>query len=1418
MSAVPADGTVLRGAGAYAYVMANGQRRAVPDATTLRDLGHTLDNALALAPADLAAIALGAPYPSTSKFATPPSAQTPLVLLPVRLETAFSNNELLIRVFPDTLHVNSFEADLTSDEASARAQYLTIAAGDTAARKAAFGALVRQFGTARAAYLTGSDATTATKTADWTIAPFTNVLPERWIVLGYNGTSPAQVLAVGNPIADSIAVGPAPDGTGPANDPGIAWLRDFDAAVAAGMAVRVTSPAGAAPGFDKIVVLGLRSTLSAADASARFAALLQAHHYSDGLALLPRDAATNNTDTTPSAYSSADPDYDALFSIEQGPALCPNRPTGDGDRLARALGIAPATFAHVSGAAGGQDEQAAAMNATLWPATWGYYLQQLVTGSVPNPDSTLPAVRDHFSTHVRARGHYPVLMAGRQPYGVLPVCSNAQWTALQSDPVQTQLPPLLTKLRATWEQSVANVPRLTGASDVEAALVAVLGMTPSSVSYAARGMVGPEYAFTFFNFAKNDLNATWWTNLATKTAADTATIGAPLAATRLANATYSAHSRGLGSELVADAPLAGQPAPSYVAQLAAMGWQALRDATPPQSPAPLFFYLLRFAALRAYVDTAFDLLLAANIAQPVERIEAELVGFDATRPDAWSVLERVLPGRGAVGTVLDGLKNDPSVPAFVAFWKAFGTLASFSASDLDAAVREVFDLASYRLDSWISSLAQSRLDQTRATNANGGIVLGAYGWVENVRPATAPTPSSGYIHAPSLDRATTSAVLRSGYLAHAGDPGRPFALDLSSQRVRSGLHVLDAMRTGQSLGAVLGYRFERALHDAALDRFIDAFRAVAPSDTASALDVVDGLALVRAFQTSSTFWNGAGLPASGTPERTGTTAALEMVAGALDAAADLALAESVHQLTRGNTLRAGATLDAIARGDTPPPDVAFVTTPRSGIASTYRVMSLALDTTATGWTSTPRAAAEPRLNAWAGALLGDPARVRLRVAFAAATPVTVEFGFNELGLAPLDVLALPDAVNGGPELATRILTAARAHRPAGTAADAAASLVTDRNAAWTAQTIGLAEWLALSRAIARVVNGARALTPADLAGPSDTPFAVDPLELKTRADAAESQLHAASAALAQSPPTAAALLGAASFGVTGSVPAIDTSNWASQAAAASADLSARIATLGKLAQGFDRATTANDVQVAYDVARLQAIFGSSFVVLLAFAAVATASLSNLWTNSVSLQGGDAFASMRFLQRAARVRVGVERMHASMLLAESLAGAPFSLPAVSQWGATSGARWGGLDAAPPPSNSTLSFISWTPGTQPPGAQMAGLSIDEWIDVVPAASQTTGLAFDYSNPTARAPQAILLAVAPDAFPEWTLESLEGSVLEALDLAKIRGVDSDALVALGHYLPALYFPYNATAATPEVPSIDLSAIRVVDREAAS
>src|SRR5262249_54764617 len=130
-------------------------------------------------------------------------------------------------------------------------------------------------------------------------------------------------------------------------------------------------------------------------------------------------------------------------------------------------------------------------------------------------------------------------------------------------------------------------------------------------------------------------------------------------------------------------------------------------------------------------------------------------------------------------------------------------------------------------------------------------------------PAGEPGPlftypgDSGFIHAPSLTHAAAAALLRNAHLGASGRPApdSPFAIDLSSRRVREAERLLDGLRQGQPLGALLGYRVERSLHDLGLDTFIPPLRglaplapsALAPSNTASeaiaANNVVDGIAL-----------------------------------------------------------------------------------------------------------------------------------------------------------------------------------------------------------------------------------------------------------------------------------------------------------------------------------------------------------------------------------------------------------------------------------------------------------------------------------------------------------------------------------------------------------------------------------------------
>jgi hypothetical protein len=102
---------------------------------------------------------------------------------------------------------------------------------------------------------------------------------------------------------------------------------------------------------------------------------------------------------------------------------------------------------------------------------------------------------------------------------------------------------------------------------------------------------------------------------------------------------------------------------------------------------------------------------------------------------------------------------------------------------------------------------------------------------------------------------------------------------------------------------------------------------------------------------------------------------------------------------------------------------------------------------------------------------------------------------------------------------------------------------------------------------------------------------------------------------------------------------------------------------------------------------------------------------------------------------------------------------------------------------------LSIVAHAPVAIDTSKPLAGLLVDEWVEVVPNPIETTGLAFHYNTPNARAPQAILLAVVPDDRPTWDVETLEATVMETLELAQLRAVDLSVLKEVGQFVPALY-----------------------------
>jgi hypothetical protein len=99
-----------------------------------------------------------------------------------------------------------------------------------------------------------------------------------------------------------------------------------------------------------------------------------------------------------------------------------------------------------------------------------------------------------------------------------------------------------------------------------------------------------------------------------------------------------------------------------------------------------------------------------------------------------------------------------------------------------------------------------------------------------------------------------------------------------------------------------------------------------------------------------------------------------------------------------------------------------------------------------------------------------------------------------------------------------------------------------------------------------------------------------------------------------------------------------------------------------------------------------------------------------------------------------------------------------------------------------------------GDWQPDADLAGLVVDEWVEVVPNATETTGLVFHFDAPAAAAPQAMLLAASPHPTRPWSLETLEAILLETVDATRIRAVQPQHVGGLGHLVPALLFARNA------------------------
>ncbi len=780
------------------------------------------------------------------------AAPPPILLLPVRLETRFvtsgKNLQMLVRIYPDDVHVDTHERDLTQAESdwgdAFWTQYKT-----GIGKLEAWNRLAHRFGPRRAAWIVrvrkpdapplGPPVTVGSRAETWTRAPHTNVLPDRWTVAGYSsaGTrlfSSDGLAITGYPGAtDPIPTGPNPSGTVSKNrlppiDDGMLWMTDYAKAVAKGMAVTVNLTPVQRKQLDRVMAFGWKS----ADATTAVGDLFQAHHYTRGLSFLPAGSSTSNADVA-SAFDSKAGFDQATFDLETGLPRALSADS-DGHATTAALALDDAIFVRVPAADTTQAADAKAMNAVLWAATGGYFFEQMMAGGFAYSQAAADEVRRHFLDNVRALGPLPTLRIGVQPYGILPVMSLAKWSS--TDPVLTAMAGFARALQPQWAASEAAI-----AADPQQQLLDVLTQDGVSVSYSARPVVGPGYADYLWQFLdRRPINAAWWSTQKQAVTPALKLLGLP-ADPLLSRAVFA------DQQLSLDAPLVfGIPVPpgsrfadpdNYLAWLrtVASGYVGIRgqtDFAPPSAATPLLYLLARHSALREYASATYRYPAPGS---PGPHLDRELV---RVRPGTETTIWDQLQNNGAT---LDQARTsaavDPALAGFREFFDSLQRLASLPISTLGLLFASTLDLFTHRLDSWISAFATRRLTELRVAQP-AGILVGGYGWVEGLSGPAPQRAQSGFVHAPSLTHAATAAVLRSTHQSQlAASSPDVLSVDLSSESVRLAMTILDAVREGQSLGAVLGYLFERWLHEATgLDQYVDPFRAIASSGELKRVD------------------------------------------------------------------------------------------------------------------------------------------------------------------------------------------------------------------------------------------------------------------------------------------------------------------------------------------------------------------------------------------------------------------------------------------------------------------------------------------------------------------------------------------------------------------------------------------------------
>ncbi len=944
-----------------------------------------------------------------------------------------------------------------------------------------------------------------TKTHAWTQAPRSTLLPDRFVVRIYRGEEVVHE-QIGQAVPDEVFTGPDPfraEEAFRATDEAIefdddfAWTVNFEQAVEKGLGMKISlTPAMFNHDrIDRITVLGVMASAAPEESSDLLGQLIESHTYTgDGFGLLPQGTPTNNTETDRSGFSDEEDLLAKGYYDGAVPSLFTDHPEADGLRLAEALGIDPHLVESAPHADLREHHQAKAMNTVLYPATAGYFFEVLMEPVIET--NAHEHLRSFFSNYVSARGSLPAFRTDNQPYSLLVTSDLSSWEKTDADALFFQrFAAILEKLQRKWDQlTTQHVAHVGQAGDPSAILLDLLGLHPGSVSFAQRLGNLPDLYFSLPNVDNQSFQSEADARQASiidflrdlgyqpEEEDNIFSFGS--------NLTYYQRTSQISFKNLIDGRKATNDRflePIEGLDLTYIEWLAqvskvedlekhnFGGAKPPQT---VLYLLLRHAFLQELERKAEQFFLTNDITFRRGATVKSLFNFNAETKDltSWEVLNGI-PNQLS-STQLDIAKplgdhlldQPPAAEDIIGIndmRNALKTLSPLSTASLQRLLAQHVDLCTYRLDAWQTGLFERRLEQQRAEHAKG-LYVGAYGWIENLcprapqeldqtsvpeqlRPPAGETVTkfennAGLVHTPSLNQAVAAGLLLAGYHNHATeqDPS-PFAVNLSSSRVRRAQFAFQAVRQGQMLEAVLGYQFERALHDittageANLNKYILIIREKYPvrtqfipqqgldeenvQESIPAYSVVNGLKLVEVDISE----------VLGLVEPDDRPLIQEVIDGlkdTLDAMNDLLTAESANQVAQGNYDRTVGLLNA-ARGAEVPPPLEVAKTPRSNnLTYPNRVCihfnAKALFKAGNRWpvVASPRALFEPGLNEWLGEVIGDPTKMICQVETVGqqGDPIQDILTLNSINLPPIDLVYVigGELQAGTTELETRI--------------------------------------------------------------------------------------------------------------------------------------------------------------------------------------------------------------------------------------------------------------------------------------------------------------------------------------------------------------------------------------------------------------